>query len=142
MGLQEAEYLAEDSIPIILSLWLNSSSAGLPSRLLMMPSRCSSSSTAGLPSLLLVLLELKFMPPILLTLQSLWMRFLGLFELRLRQLSKHSAQDGFPKRSNMGDSPMFFEQFEHLKHRLCQYFSAASTNPPSDRRIKTGREHA
>lgn len=126
-------------------LWLNSSSAGLPSRLLVIPSRCSSSSTTGLPSLLFLPSEWKFIPPMLLTfmsLPSLGEYFLGVFKPRTRQLSKHSIQDGFPKRSNMGESPIFFEQPEQLKHRLCQYFPAASMNPPSDLRIRTGREHA
>lgn len=39
----------------------------------------------------------------------------------------------------MGVSPMSLKQPSHLKHRLCQNFPAAETNPPSDLSVRTGR---
>jgi len=91
-----------------------SGGAGLPSRDLEMPRRNSSSSImAGLPSLLFLPLgpKLRFKPPGLLTLGLLLLLlgldFFGVLGSRFKQLSKHSAQVGLPRRSTIGACPMF-----------------------------------
>lgn len=130
------------SLPILLRRWDNSSSSGLDSRL-WIPRRWWSSSICGLPSLLIPLLVLLLILPILglgLLLTLLLRDFLGVLS-RLRQLSKHSAQEGRPMRSTMGAFPMFLWQASQLKQPLCQKWSAAWTKPPSALSARTGREH-
>lgn len=87
-----------------------------------MPNRCSSSSKAGLPSLLFPAFELAPIPPtlgLLVVLLLVSHFFLGVESL-FRQSSKQSAQQGRPRRSTIGLSPMFLKQPEQLKQRLCQ----------------------
>jgi hypothetical protein len=129
-----------------LRRWLSSSIAGLPSRLLAIPNRCSSSSIVELDSRSCcdtLLLDEPHPPRFRRLTEGLDRsgvavdRF-GVRGSRERQVSKHSEQEGRPSRSSIGELPMFFVQPSQLKHFLCQYLSAAYTNPPSALRMVTG----
>lgn len=110
---------------------------GVLSRL-RMPSLISSSSSAGLASRLLLV---RFVPPRLLR-SSNGSSFHGLRGVlpgvRLRQVSKQSAQLGRPRRSTIGWSPMFLKHPSQQKQRWCQTFPLVSTKPPSLFKMSTG----